>query len=142
MIDISSNVFLTIRDKDWNLLETRSAKNLVVNCGLQLVRDMLGGTGYRLDQMQVGTGTSATAPSNTTLGTSVLTKDIDRRIQLTYGIEFQTLIDIDEANGYTLSEIGTFQQNTMVARALISPTISKTDAIQVTLSHVFTISAS
>ena len=142
MINIKCNVKAEIRNRQGALLEVRKATNLVVNTGLQLVRDLLGGTGYRPNQMQAGDGTSATTATMTELENSVVTKDIDRRSQSTYSVEFQTLLETGDGNGYTLSEIGTFQGSTMLARAIISPSISKTSAIQVTLSHIFTISAS
>ncbi len=142
MINIETNVKAIIMDAEGRILEIRKAKNLVVNSGLQLVRDLLGGTGFRPDKMQAGTGTSATTASMSSLQNSVVTKTIDRRIPETYGIEFQAVLDTTDANGYELSEVGTFQNNTMIARALISPTITKSSSIQVTLSHIFTISAS
>lgn len=128
-------------DREGRILEVQKAHNLAVNNCLVLARDLFGGTGFRPDKMEAGTGTGATTPSMNALENSVISKFIDRRVNLTYGIEFQALIENDEANGYTLSELGTFKGTLLLARALITPTIEKTSSIQVLLSHIFTFSA-
>lgn len=142
MINIDSNVYAIVHDKDGRLLRVVRAKNLVVNDGLTLIGDLLGGINFRPDAIQVGTGTSSTTATMTALESSVHTKIIERRIRSGFSLEFQALLLTSEANGNTLSEIGTFKGSTMVARALISPAISKTNLIQVTLGHVFTVAAS
>lgn len=142
MIRLDWNVYAVVRDPGGKVLRVVRAKNLVVNTGLVQIRDLLGGRGFRADSIQVGTGTSSTTAGMTALENMVATKTIDRRIATGYAMEFQSLLLTSEANGYTLAEIGTFKGSTMLARALISPTISKTALIQVTLGHIFTVAAS
>lgn len=139
---VTHNVYAAVRSRDGRLLRLIRSRNLVVNSGLTLVRDFLGGMGFRPDSIQVGTGTSATTAGMEALQQSRVTKAIDRRIATGYSMEFQALLLTSEGNGYTLSEIGTFRGSTMIARALISPAIEKTDLIQVTLGHIFTVAAS
>jgi hypothetical protein len=139
-VKVFYNVTATVRENG-KVVQVSKGRNSIVTTGLQLLRDLLGGTGSRPDEMQVGTGTTATTTSMTALVSSVLTKTISRRIQKTYGVELQALVGTTEANGYTLSEVGCFQQDTMVGRAIISPTIEKTVAKEVTLSHVITFEA-
>lgn len=142
MIKAHYNVTATVRDRDTgDIVQVSCGKNRVVNVGLQLLRDLLGGTASRPDQMQAGVGTVETTAGMTELQSSVITKTISRRVQKTYGVELQAIIDYTESNGYTLSEVGCFQQATMVARALLSPTIEKTISKQVTLSHILTFEA-
>jgi len=92
--------------------------------------------------MKVGTGTTAPAAGDTDLATPVagVSFTVNRRQNVTHGVDLQALIGAGEANGNELAEVGTFEGTTLIARALISPTISKTGAIQVTLSHEFTFS--
>jgi len=142
MIRMESNVYVVAREASSGLIVARRrARNLVVNTGLQLARDLLGGTGFRPDTMQVGTDTSATSASTTALGNTVATKTIERRVEQTYGIEFQALLGTADANGYSLAEVGTLEGSTLLARALISPAIAKTALLQVTLSHIITFTA-
>ena len=142
MFKVNSNVFLTVRDREGMVLRRVAAKNLVVNAGLSLITDWIGGLGFRADTIQVGTGTASTTATMTALGASVATKTIERRVKTGYSMSLQALLLTTEGNGSTLAEIGTFKGSTMIARALISPTIAKTDLISVTLEHIFTVSAS
>ena len=138
---ISYNVEARVSSLNGDLLFVARGRNLVVNTGLGLIRDLLGGTALRPDRMKAGTGTGATTATMTDLQTPVVTKYMDRRISSGYGIQFQALIESDEANGNTLSEVGTFQNTIMVARALISPTIVKTSGVLVTMLHTISFSA-
>ena len=140
-VDVSYNVEVQVKDLSGKIISISRGKNLVVKTGLGLLRDLIGGTGLRPDRMKAGTGVSATTAGMTDLETAVITKTMDRRIDSGYGIQFQAIIDSGEANGNTLAEVGTFQNTTMVARSLISPTIEKTALVIVTMIHTISFSA-
>lgn len=141
MVKVRCNVKAEIRNESGELLETRRAKNLVVNTGLVAIKDLFAGVGSRANKMQVGTGTTAADATDTSLVSTLLTKDITRRIEGTYSVTYQALVGLSEGNGNDLSEVGTFCDSVMFARAVLDPVISKTSSIQVTLSHVFTFEA-
>ena len=133
-MEVKANVTITI-DRDGELVERFKVKNLITNNGLNWFRDLAGGTVGRADYQAVGVGTPAAAATDTALGGEVIKKTIDRRLDSDKKITFQTLILEDEANGYTLSEVGLFGGGVLIARALISPTIAKDVSIQVTIAH-------
>ena len=59
-----------IKDKQGNVKETRELKNLVVDTGLAFIASrMKDATATAMSHMAIGTGTSAAASGNTTLGT-------------------------------------------------------------------------
>ena len=140
---IEGRVTATVKDAlTGRVLYVSRGKNLLVTTGRNLVRSLLGGTAIPPTDLKVGTGTTSPAAGDTDLETAVLTKIIDRRLDVSFGVTFQSIIGTGEANGNTLSEVGTFSGLILVARALITPTISKTAAIQVTLEHTFTVASS
>ena len=59
-----------IKDKQGNVKETRELENLVVDTGLAFIASrMKDATATAMSHMAIGTGTSAAASGNTTLGT-------------------------------------------------------------------------
>lgn len=117
------------------LMLTSRAHNLLPDVGLNYFRDLAAGAVSRIDKIAVGTGTTAPAATDTALQASVFSNSITRRIQENKKVTFQLLILQSEANGNTLAEIGLLKATTLVARAVISPTIVKTSAIMVTVVH-------
>jgi hypothetical protein len=139
-LKVKANVELIVRDAtSGRILSHQRVKNTVVDTGLNIVRDLLGGTGYGPASIAVGTGTAATGTTDTSLGTEIWRGNIDRRIQGSKEVNFQVLLTTADANGYTLSEVGLFDGTSMYARALLSPTIEKTGAKTVTISHKITV---
>jgi len=133
-MEVKANVTITV-ERDGELVELFKVKNLITNDGLNWFRDLAGGIVGRADSQAVGTGTTAAAATDTALGAQVIKKTIDRRLDSDKKITFQTLILESEANGSTLSEVGLFGGDVLIARALISPTIAKDVSIQVTIAH-------
>jgi hypothetical protein len=138
---IEPNVIVTVRDaKTKRILRIEKIHNEFTNKGKQQVRDLMGGVGLRADKLAIGSGTTTPTAGDTALETETLNKDIDRRNQQTYGIEFQTLIETGEANGTDINEIGLLEQSILIARAVLGATISKHIGIEVTVSHILTVS--
>ena len=141
MIKATGNVLIEVHDRAGRLLRRQRSKNLVVDTGLNLVRDLLAGGGFRPSHIAVGTSSGSTLPSATGLGNEVYRQAIDRRAVTDKSISLQVLIDTDDGNGFLLAEAGLFESSTLVARELITPAISKTSSIQVTITHEIQISA-
>lgn len=135
MIGLGGNVEATIKDLHGRVLERHSANNLVTTRGLQLARDLFGGIGARPDNIRVGTGTSATTAGMTALESEVLEKIIDRRLPGTATISYEVLLESTDANGYALSEIGLFESDYLIGRALFSPTLNKTSSVTIAVVY-------
>jgi len=139
-IEYAGNVRVEVRcARTGALLDRIVAANKIVNNGLLLARDLFGGVGMRPDEIALGTGTGATTDAQASLTAEVFRKTIDRRDNSgTYGIDFQAFVDTGDANGFTLAEVGLFESETLVGRAILSPTVAKTSAITLTVSYVVT----
>ena len=138
---IDSNVFIEIRDATTKeVVDTRESHNLVVNTGLNWVRDLIGGTEVRPSFIALGTGTAAPAAGDTDLGSKVYTGAIDRRIASTAKMTNKIFVDSDSANSASISEMGLLRGTLLIARALISPAIAKTSLVELTISHEITVS--
>ena len=140
---ILNNVFIDVIDaRTREVLETRETHNLVMTSGLKWVRDLIGGTESRASKIALGTGATAATVSDSTLVTQVYEQAIDRRIgtlspaKMTHKI----FVGSADANGNDLSEVGLFRGSLLIARAVLSPAISKTDLVELTISHEITVS--
>ena len=142
---VSNNVFVEIRDaKTKEVVDTRAMHNLMTTNGLNWVRDLMGGTETRATKIALGTGTATPSASDTALASQVWGTGteglIDRRVATSAKMTYKIFLGADDANGNTLGEEGLFRGTLMIARSLISPTIAKTDAVELTISHEITVS--
>ena len=67
------------------------SKNLVVDTGLNLNRDILNGSALRPSHMNVGTGAVAVVAGDTTLGTETFRAPITRRTRA-MGLAFESMM--------------------------------------------------
>lgn len=71
-IKASGKLQIVLTDKDGNIKEQREIKNLVVTVGKNFIASrMVGATANVMSHMAVGSGTTAAAPGDTTLGTEL-----------------------------------------------------------------------
>ena len=135
------------RDLEGRLVQAGRSKNLVVNSGLNLIRDMVAGDFHKApSHLWIGTNTTAAAATDTTATiTAPYKKIITARTRMDKSVSIQTFIGTSEGNGVTYNEAGmvtTFNgTDTLFARTVITP-IVKTASISVTLTWVFTLGAS
>lgn len=128
------------------LLATHAQDNLVVDEGLNLLRDMLGDDRNKApNYFYLGTNSTAAAPADTVSTiTSPFTKAFTARVRGSKAISFQTYITAAEANGTTWTEAGLVNTydgtSSLFARVAITP-IVKTAAVTVTFTWSITLSA-
>lgn len=147
---LKGNVFIEIRDREGNLIDTREEKNLFLDNGLNQLRNCLGypdelySTAYTPNYIAVGTGGTNPAADDDALEVEVFRKEITLKTPADKKITFQLFLDVDEANGYTLTEAGIFSTYTnddIWARVIYSG-INKTTAISVTYNWEINLGAS
>ena len=73
-IIMTGNVELTLRNKDGNIIDHRSVKNIIVNGGFDFICDVMGKAAQPADMSYtaVGTGTTAADVADTTLETHLV----------------------------------------------------------------------
>lgn len=147
-IDVGSNVRVTVTDAvTGELLHEQEHHNLVVDAGLNLLRDFLDGDAVTgITHFGYGTGTNAVTAADTTLQTETArpaltskTGTVSKAWTGTYFLSSTT------GNGNTYGEAGLFTAasgGTMFARVKLSPTIVKTSSIAVTFSWTINLGAS
>lgn len=139
-VGLAANVLIEVHDAvTGELLHEQTHHNLVVDAGLNLLRDWLDGDAPTPpSHLAVGTGSTAPAAAQTALVAEVHRLAITQKIGTVSKTQtFKTYLPSTAANGSTLAEAALLNAGsggTMFARTLITPTIVKTSAIQVTIT--------
>ena len=142
---ITGNVQVT-QTVDGVVVHRQIVRNLVVDGGLNLIRDRLAGTSsLYVTHLAVGTSATAASAAQTTLVAEVFRNSLTETIgSTTKQVQYKYYLSASEANGNTLREIGLFTAasgGTMVARAVLASTIAKNSSTTVTFSWTLNLSA-
>lgn len=147
-VDVGSNVRVTVTDAvTGELLHEQMHHNLVVDAGLNLLRDFIDGDAVTgITHFGYGTGTTAVTAADTALGSQTArpaltskTGTVSKAWTGTYFLNSST------GNGNTYSEAGLFTASTggtMFARVILSPAVVKTSSIAVRFSWTINLGAS
>lgn len=146
-VKLAANVAITVHDAETGaILEQQEAHNLVVNAGLNLIRDLLDGDAVAgITHFAVGTGTTAVSATQTALVTQVLRDTVTSRTSNAQQLVVSYYLASGSANGNTLAEAGLFNAasgGTMFARVKLASTIVKTASIAVTFTWTINLGAS
>lgn len=132
----------TRRAHDGALVARQEHHNLVTTAGLNLIRDLLNGSGSAgITHFGVGTGTATPALTDTALGAQVIRQAVTGTTTAAAQLTVSYYLSSTTANGSTIGEVGLFNAaaaGTMYARALVSPTIAKDATVTVTFTWVLT----
>jgi len=138
---LTGAITITLRHED-GTEDVQEYRNLIVNAGrASITNGLIGSTTAYPNYLELGTGTTAAAATDTALGTPVMStwKGIAAKtLYSTYIASFDTTYVTSEANG-TYSEIGIFagatataNSGTLFARALVA--ITKTSSMTLTVN--------
>ena len=154
--------FAIVGNVEWRLFNPSSGhedvfrvKNLVVNDGIDLVRDLIGGTGHRPSHIGLGTGTTAVLATDTSIETEEFRGEITRRDDIVAGIQFQLFLGLNDGNGFTYSEAGLLEtgfQNgdpgdpAILMARVVAPTdftaVAKNNSVELSITWDINITAS
>ena len=147
---LEPNFMIETREPGGDWITRVKARNLIVTDGIEIVRDLLGGTGHRPSHIGLGTGTTAVTAGDTSIETEAFRDLITRREDLALAIEFQLFLGLGDGNGFTYTEAGILEtgfQNgdpgdpaILFARSLFTG-IAKTISIELTLTWTINIAA-
>lgn len=146
-VQLQDNVRVVVSDAiTGETLHEETQHNLVVNAGLNLIRDLLDGDAVAgLTHFAVGTGTTAVSASQTALTTQVFRDAVTSRTSNAQQLVITYYLASGSANGNTLAEAGLFNAasgGTMFARVKLASTIVKTASIAVTFTWTINLGAS
>ena len=148
MIELIGNIEIV----EWSIApngnlvaQVQDVKNLVVDSGLNLIRDRLAGTSALFPtHLAVGTGSTAASAAQTTLVTEVFRDALTSTTTASKAVTFKYYLASGSANGNTIREIGLFTASsggTMVARAVLASPIVKTSSVTATFTWTLNLSA-
>ena len=147
-VTLADNIRIEVRDATTGeVLHVQEHRNLVVNAGLNLIRDFLDGDAPTApSHFGYGTGTTAATAGDTALGGELARDAFTSKVGTGAQQQVYTYyLTSGTANGNTLGEVGLFNAasgGTMLARAVLSPTIVKTASIAVTFTWTINLGAS
>lgn len=146
-INLAANVLVEVHDAETGaVLDRQRIHNLVVNAGLNLIRDLLDGDAVAgITHFAVGTGTTAVSATQTALVTQVLRDAVTSRTSNAQQLVVGYYLASGSANGNTLWEAGLFNAasgGTMFARVKLASSIVKTASIAVTFTWTINLGAS
>jgi hypothetical protein len=146
-VRVTDNVHVQVHDAaTGELLAEQTHRNLVVNAGLNLIRDFLDGDAPTAPtHFGYGTGTNAVTAGDTALQTQVARATFTTKTSNAQQQVFTFYLGSATANGNTLAEAGIFNAasgGTMLCRVKLSPTIVKTASIAVTFTWTINLGAS
>lgn len=135
---------IVLRDENGNIKDTREVDNLVVNTGLAYIASrMKDTTATAMSHMGVGTGTTAAAAGDTTLGTEIGTRDaLDSTTVTSNQIAYVATFAAGNGTG-AITEAGIFNASTsgtMLCRTVFA-VVNKAAADTLQITWTITISA-
>jgi len=131
------NVSIEIIDaKTGELIKKNETHNLVVDTGLNLLRDALyTGTISPLTRIGLGTSGSAVLPTDTQLGSELFKTNLLSVTSSNKILTCQYFLDENTANGQLIREFGLFTTGgTLYARVTQDPPIEKTELVVAALT--------
>lgn len=145
VVKAHGNLTVTVKDLAGNVVSQQTIHNLFVDTGLGTIKDVLRGIYDGSPHVQfiaVGTGTTAAAAGDEALESEVYRQAITGMTEIDGTLNVQGYLGSSEANGSTLEEAGLFNADAvLLARALFSSGIEKTDTQTVSLSWDLTFTA-
>ncbi|WP_447979090.1 hypothetical protein [Candidatus Nitrospira bockiana] len=132
---VRENVVIQIRDSSSDaLLEELRTGNLVVDAGLDLIRDWSDGTQGGITQGAVGTDGTSPANAQTALVAEVYRTNISQRLKVAAEITHRIFVPKGSANGNTLREAGLFNANNKMFSRVVHDPIAKSVSNTVTIA--------
>ena len=143
-LKLRGDVALVLRDKDGNIKETRDVKNLIVDTGLNFICDRMKDDETAMTHMALGSGTTAAAAGDTTLGTQLGSREaLDSSTVTNNQIVYVASFEANDATG-AVTECGLFNASTggtMLCRTVFS-VVNKAADDTLTVNWTITLTAS
>ena len=139
LVNVDADIFETRRGRR-RFVKRVSTHNLVVNAGLDMIRDLLFGDVLGgITTFKVGTSNTPAAAGQTALVAAVHSDAVTSKTKASQSLIVKYFLASGSANGATLREAGIFNAgSTMYARVVLASDIVKTSSISVTFTWTLT----
>jgi alpha-D-ribose 1-methylphosphonate 5-triphosphate synthase subunit PhnH len=122
-LKLRGDVALVLRDKDGNVKDERKIENLIVNAGLNFICDRMKNDETAMTHMALGSGSTAAAASDTSLGSQLGSREVlDSSTVTANQIVYVSSFEAGKATG-AVTEAGIFNAasgGTMLCRTVFS----------------------
>jgi hypothetical protein len=144
-LELSGQVAIVLRDKDGNVKEERTEKNLVVTTGLNYIASrMKDASATAMTHMALGSGTTAAAAGQTDLVTLLGSREaLDSTTVTANAVAYVSSFEAGDATG-AVTEAGIFNASTsgtMLCRVVFS-VVNKAADDTMTVTWTITLAAS
>ncbi len=144
-LELSGQVAIVLRDKDGNVKEERTEKNLVVTTGLNYIASrMKDATATAMTHMALGSGTTTAAAGQTDLVTLLGSREaLDSTTVTANAVAYVSSFEAGDATG-AVTEAGIFNASTsgtMLCRVVFS-VVNKAADDTMTVTWTITLAAS
>jgi len=116
--------------------------NVVTNVGRNKIAALIAeDTAAFPSHIGIGTGSTAAAVSDTTLGTEVDRNALTSAAASAGVITFKAFFSKSEANGHTIAEVGLFDaasSGNLFCRSVLSSTVAKTSSVSLSVTWTLT----
>ena len=143
-LKLRGDVALVLRDKKGNVKEERTIKNLIVDTGLNFICDRMKNDETAMTHMALGSGSTAAAAGDTTLGSQLGSREaLDSSTVTNNEIVYVASFEAGDATG-AVTEAGIFNASTggtMLCRTVFS-VVNKAADDTLSVTWTITLSAS
>lgn len=143
-LKLRGDVALVLRDKNGNVKEERKIKNLIVNTGLNFICDRMKNDETAMSHMALGSGSTAAAAGDTTLGTQLGSREaLDSDTVSSNTITYTSSFEAGDATG-AVTEAGIFNATsggTMLCRTVFA-VVNKSADDSLSVTWTITLTAS
>ena len=132
---------IEIKNDKGTVIETREVKNLVVDAGLDYIADRMKNNSTVMSHMAIGTGSTAAAASDTTLGTEADRNALTSTTVTSNAVAYVASFAAGEGTG-AITEAGIFNASssgTLLCRTVFS-VVNKGASDSMTITWTVTIS--
>jgi hypothetical protein len=143
-LKLRGDVALVLRDKDGNIKDERLIENLIVDTGLNFICDRMKDDETAMTHMALGSGSTAAAAGDTTLGSQLGSREVlDSSTVTNNQIVYVSSFEAGDATG-AVTEAGIFNASTggtMLCRTVFS-VVNKASDDTLTVNWTITLTAS
>ena len=143
-LKLQGDVALVLRDKDGKIKDERNIKNLIVNTGLNFICDRMKNDETAMTHMALGSGSTAAAASDTSLGSQLGSREtLDSSTVTSNQIVYVASFEAGDATG-AVTEAAIFNaasSGTMLCRTVFS-VVNKAADDTLTVNWTITLTAS
>lgn len=130
-LKVKGNLNIVVKDKDGKIKDTRKVNNLVVDAGLDFITSrMTANTATVMSHMAIGTGSTAPAAGNTSLGSQSGSRETLDVITVTdNAIAYTAIFEAGDQTG-NITEAGIFNASssgTMLCRSTFGAVTKNSD---------------